>query len=50
MAVTQMDREGLALRAAGQLFSLLADYERAQELLHVQLEVNWPAVIARGGR
>ncbi len=41
----QMDREGLEYVRQDNCFPWLANYERAQELLDGQLEVNWPELL-----
>ena len=41
----QMDREGLEYVRQDNCFPWLANYERAQQLLETQLEVNWPELL-----
>jgi len=41
----QMDREGLEYVRQDNCFPWLANYERAQQLLEAQLEVNWPDLL-----
>ena len=40
-----MDREGLEYVRQDNCFPWLANYERAQQLLETQLEVNWPELL-----
>jgi hypothetical protein len=41
----QMDQEGLQYRQQGNCFVWIQDYERAQELMNRQLEVNWAGLL-----
>lgn len=41
----QMDQEGLGYRQQGNCFVWIADWERAQQLMDTQLQVNWPELL-----